>query len=97
MEENKTLKDAVLKYGRDAQMDIVVEECSELIKAIMKFKRYGSHNLDTELHLGLIRDICEEIADVDIMIDQLKMIFSRQLIEEYKIEKIERLRKRMLS
>jgi NTP pyrophosphatase (non-canonical NTP hydrolase) len=31
-------------YGRDAQMDMVIEECSELTKAILKLRRAEHHN-----------------------------------------------------
>lgn len=31
--------DAINTYGREAQTDICIEECSELIKALLKFRR----------------------------------------------------------
>lgn len=31
--------DAIDTYGREAQTDICIEECSELIKALLKFRR----------------------------------------------------------
>ena len=41
-------KKALATYGADAQLDMVVEESSELIKAIMKANRngYGEKELD---------------------------------------------------
>lgn len=47
------------------QLDIAIEEMSELIQAICKQKR-GKCNLD---------NILEEIVDVEIMLEQLKMIY----------------------
>jgi len=32
------------EYGRDAQLDMVIEECSELIKAILKLRRAERRN-----------------------------------------------------
>ena len=31
--------DAIDTYGREAQTDMCIEECSELIKALLKFRR----------------------------------------------------------
>lgn len=53
-------------YGLERQLDQTIEECSELIKAIMKWKR--GEDIDV---LGLIYDVAEEIADVWIMLNQL--------------------------
>ena len=55
---------AINTYGKSAQLDMVIEEMSELIKEICKKKR-GKDNQDA---------IVEEIADVEIMLEQLKII-----------------------
>jgi len=39
--------------------------------------------------------VCEEIADVEIMIEQLRYIFDVDLIDQFKSEKLERLEKRI--
>jgi NTP pyrophosphatase (non-canonical NTP hydrolase) len=52
-------------YGAGVQKDIAIEECSELIQAICKHKR----------GLGNLENIVDEIADVEIMLNQLKIIF----------------------
>lgn len=57
---------AIDTYGIDAQLDMVVEEMSELTKEICKYKR-GKSNLT---------EITEEIADVTIMLEQMKIIFN---------------------
>lgn len=54
-------------YGTEKQLDMVVEECAELIQAISKFKRKGVECVD---------NLIEEIADVEIMLTQLKLIFN---------------------
>lgn len=70
-------------YGTKAQEDIAIEECSELIKAICKNRR----NPSDETRKGII----DEMADVEIMIEQLKIIHScsREVEEriDYKIER----------
>lgn len=70
-------------YGTKVQEDIAIEECSELIKAICKNRR----NPSNETRKGII----DEITDVEIMIEQLKIIHScsREVEEriDYKIER----------
>ena len=62
MSEPEILTAAIRTYGEKAQEDMAVEECSELIQAI-------SHK-----HRGREHNIAEEIADVEIMLEQLKII-----------------------
>lgn len=64
-------KRAIRLWGEELQFDIAIEECSELIKAIIKYKRTGSTD-DTFLRL------CDEIADVSIMLEQLQEIVKFQ-------------------
>lgn len=49
-------------YGFDSQREILVEECAELIQAVVKGKRRGESVTDNFL---------EELADVSIMIAQM--------------------------
>jgi len=85
----KILKDVVDAWGVDSQMDMMIEEMSELTKALLKLRR-NHKNPDK-----YINDICEEIADVDLMLSQMKYIFSDELIEKYKKEKLVRLQQRL--
>lgn len=73
---------AIETYGEDAQMKMLLEEMSELQKEICKQWR-GAEN---------IPEIAEEIADVEIMLDQVKLICAcgRQ-VECWRHEKIGRL------
>lgn len=64
-EQLRKLCGIIEHYGVDIQKDIAIEECSELIQAICKHKR----------GLGKLEDIVDEIADVEIMMNQLKIIF----------------------
>ena len=60
-----TLEKAIEVYGKDMQLNVAIEEFSELIKEICKHKR-GEDNRD---------NIIEEMADCYIMLEQLKIIF----------------------
>lgn len=62
--EKHILGYAIAVYGSAVQESQCVEECAELIQAINKKHRGKEHN------------IAEEIADVEICLEQLKMINS---------------------
>lgn len=81
-------KELFKKYG-DKQLIVAIEELSELQKEICKALR-GKLNID---------NITEEIADVEIMIDQLKfyLSISNETVEEMKKYKIERTKERVLK
>ena len=55
-------------YGKEPQMGVAQEECAELIQAISKIRRKGT-NTETMRHLA------EEIADVQIMCEQLIFLY----------------------
>lgn len=59
---------AVQTYGANAQILIAVEEMAELTKALLKFIRYGDRP-------AVLESINEERADVEIMLNQLHVIF----------------------
>lgn len=79
--DKEILKRAINTYGSEAQIDVCIEEMSELTKAIIKFKR-ASQKIDfmdvrafRNYIAAKVSDIAEEIADVEIMLEQMKMIF----------------------
>lgn len=64
-EKIELYKKAIAKYGAKAQTVVAMEEMAELIKELSKaFRGYGNPDA-----------IIEEMADVYIMLDQLKLIF----------------------
>ena len=71
--QERILQDAVRTWGRDAQMLMMVEEMSELTKEICKFYR-ATDDASASAVAGNIR---EEMADVQIMLDQMKIMFGR--------------------
>lgn len=75
-------------YGTLNQKLIAIEEMAELQKAIVKHIRQESEEN--------INSAIEEIADVQVMLEQLKMIFScRTKIDEIMDAKIDRQIKRI--
>ena len=59
------LKQAIHTFGKDMQLNVAVEEFSELTKEICKHKR-GADNK---------QNIIEEMADCYIMLEQMKIMF----------------------
>jgi NTP pyrophosphatase (non-canonical NTP hydrolase) len=77
---------AIVKFGITHQMDMVTEECAELIQAINKYKRKTTHETITGLY--------GEIADVEIMCAQLRLILDNNTaINRIKDQKLVRLQK----
>lgn len=66
------------KYGIQIQSNIAMEECAELIQAISKCLR------SKDIVPILVREyLIEEMADVSICLEQLKVMYS---IDDYEIE-----------
>ena len=60
-------------YGIEPQSRQTIEEMAELTQAITKFWKYGGD--DAQQLRGLKNAIAEEIGDVEIMLEQLKILF----------------------
>lgn len=69
-ERAKIYQDALLKWGMDSQINMAIEEMAELISALQHYRRKESWG-----HHSTMEDIVDEIADVEIMIEQLKYMF----------------------
>lgn len=84
---------AIDKYGIKPQMLMVIEEMSELTKAICKFFRVPGYLEPDE---GVIDAIAEETADVTIMLEQLRLILGiNDNVCDHMDQKIERLAERL--
>jgi len=80
---NEILNRAISKYGLMNQMNMCIEEMAELIKALSKVRRPNDD--DRAAHENVI----EEMADVQIMIDQMRIIFGdTSSQEEYKLNRL---------
>ena len=78
---------AINTYGEQPQVDMAIEEMSELTKAILKYRRAENKNKNEAEYLE--DNIIEEIADVQIMLDQMRIIFGdTSSQEEYKLNRL---------
>ena len=89
-ERRNIMTRAIQHFGETAQIDMAVEEMAELTKAICKVKRAQA---GAEMGAA-VENVVEEIADVQIMLDQLRIIFHRST-EEVEEAKLERLKNRL--
>lgn len=86
-QREKVYRDAIEQWGNKLQITVAIEEMSELIKELCKVFR-GQVNMD---------NLCEEIADAAIMLEQLKIIFGvNDLVCEFMDAKVERLAQRII-
>jgi NTP pyrophosphatase (non-canonical NTP hydrolase) len=84
--EKYIFEEALAYYGSEAQIKMLYEEMAELQIAVCKNGR-GADNLD---------NIAEEIADVGIMLDQMRLLFNVEArSRDIRVEKVARLAERM--
>lgn len=85
--EWEILSAAIAVWGKDAQAKMLLEEMAELQKEVCKAWRGKDNSVE----------IAEEVADVEVMLAQIKMIFGIDAsVGIYRDAKIERLRQRLI-
>ena len=86
---NNIYQKAIEKWGQRGQLDMALEESIELSLAIRKFIRNGNDKT--------FEDLASEIADVEIMLGQIKFMYPEieEKIQQQKEFKLERLSKRL--
>ena len=80
MDRQRILTKAIQRYGHTNQMVKAIEEMGELTRALSRQLTAESATEMLKARSGIV----EEIADVEIMLEQLKMIFD---IKPAEIEK----------
>ena len=85
-ERRPVYESAIACYGMDSQVWMAVEEMSELTKELAKLRR-GRTTLN---------DLADEIADVTILMEQLRIMFGINELVNHRMEfKIRRLEQRI--
>ena len=87
MTEDTIYEEALEAWGVDAQIKMAIEEMGELI---VKLAKYG-RNVNSVTNV----DVAAEIADVEIMMKQMRLIFNSALVNDFTVWKLERLRQRL--
>ena len=80
MDSDDVLKDAIELWDENTQINMASEGAAELILTISRYFR-GRCNKN---------DIAEKVADVQIMIDQLKIIIGEEEVNQIQDQKLER-------
>lgn len=84
---DKDLRNIAEHYGLRVQMRQLIEEMAELTQVICKSERY---DLDT------VREhLVEEVADVQVVLDQVIYLLGDNRIEQIRAEKIARQKRRI--
>lgn len=87
MNEQKIFEAALSLWGSDIQRIITIEELSELQKELCKSFRFGADR----------PHIAEEIADVQIMLEQMMILYEcRDDVAIWRQKKVSRLRERLM-
>jgi len=89
MEAN--LKKIANHYGFSNQLQILVEEMAELTQAICKYKRFEN----AKERVDIFENLVEEVADVEIVLSQIKMLVGEKAVNKKVEEKIARQLKRI--
>ena len=91
LEYRSTLREAISRWGEQAQINMLHEEIGELMQAVNKLMRSDSKNYGTRRE-----DLIEEVADVEIMLEQIKLMVSGHAgVHSAKITKLKRLQDRL--
>lgn len=80
-------RSCIARWGHASQIGMMYEEMAELICALNKFNRNPSDETR--------KNVCEEIADVEVMMGQARLIFGDDTTETIKQYKLARLQLRL--
>ena len=79
-------------YGLAKQQRQLAEECAELIQATSKYMRFQEESYALTVDWTYLQNVIEEIADVEIMLEQMKVLLnlSDEAVESVKNIKVNR-------
>ncbi len=87
-------KRAIQKWGSILQINMAIEECAELIVVLQHRKRIIWHS---SCNGTTVDDVLEEMADVEIMLEQLKLIYNHSFQLTAPISKFDEIKQRKLK
>jgi NTP pyrophosphatase (non-canonical NTP hydrolase) len=81
-------------YGLDSQLNQLVEECGELLQAVGKYRRVTGHGQPVRTPMSVseaIKHIAEEIADVEICLEEVTHLLGcEKELRDFIIKKLDR-------
>lgn len=81
----------VERWGEQTQIDMAVEECAEFIQAVNKLRRAKGSPVEQFQLLNLRA----EIADVLNCMEQMRIFFHKESIDEYREQKLKKAESKM--
>ena len=92
-----TISGMLHKFGEDSQIDVCIEEMSELTKELVKYKRSKIHF--REKQAASREHVVEEICDVMFMMEYMKRIFgvTEHEIHDIVVQKAKRTKERYIN
>ncbi len=92
--KRELFKRTIEMWGQRSQFEMAQEEATELALAIRKYIRKSEDNYYFN---DVVSELASEIADVEIMIEQMVVMIPglNLMINEKKLEKLNRLEKRI--
>jgi NTP pyrophosphatase (non-canonical NTP hydrolase) len=85
------IEEIMRNYSFESQVEIFIEECSEAIQAAQKMKRAR----ESKEYAERCENFIEEIADVIITVEQMKMFVGKKTVDKAVEAKINRQLKRI--
>ena len=82
MTEQEICEEAVRKFGETRQMLQCVEECGELVQAVVKYVTERQN----------VQRVLEEVADMEICLKQIRIMHDAQTIDRARIEQLKKLK-----
>ena len=95
---SEEIKKIACHLGYDEQSSQLIEECTELIQAINKHRRVKVAGNKHKVQMAL-ENIAEEIADVEIMLEQIKYLLNipEEELQVTKVYKVNRTKELLLG
>lgn len=92
---SEELKRVADYYGYDVQSIQLIEECAELTQAVIKYRRACGKGQKTPVgRVEALLNIIEEIADVEVMLEQIKYLLNISEADILKIKETKSVRSR---
>jgi predicted choloylglycine hydrolase len=88
MEKKLLMQDLVEKFGEKTQTDMIIEKSMMLATSLHKLQRIERKE-DYSLYNKTYSEVCENIADMRIMIEQAEFLFNTNEINRHYQNKLE--------
>jgi hypothetical protein len=82
METAQLTQDLIERWGAETQIEMIIESTLKLGLALQKFKQIDKEEGYSE-YTESYNEVCERIAEMDLMIEQAEYIFNKNDIDKH--------------